>query len=145
MQRHVLQAVGVEVGAVLGDDRGRVVLQVDLRHDADHRRAPPLGGDGERQLRGGQLLGAVGHEHDAVGGVEAGQVEGADRRVEATDAGHVDEVQAGRQQPPRQRDLDAQQPEVVALVALLAGDVAELHRVERGGLVCPLANVVVTA
>ena len=40
---------------------------------------------------------------DAVGRLEAGQVERADRRVEPADAGHVDDVQAGRQQPAGER------------------------------------------
>ena len=130
----VLEPVASRWARLRSISAARVVLQVGLGHHAHRRRAALAGGDGERQLGRGQLLGAVGDEHDAVGGVEAGQVERSDRRVEPADAGHVDEVQPGRQQSARERHVDASEAEVVALVALLARDVGEAGGVERCGL-----------
>jgi hypothetical protein len=109
-------------------------VQVGLGQHAGRARAPAQCLLQKVELGFGELLGGVGDEEHPVRLVQRTQGDDAVRRIQAANAGGVDQAEAGPQDPPGEPDLDRSQPPPIPRIPGFGyppGDRVDRHRLRR--------------
>ncbi len=125
----------VQRSPVGSDDVAPARIDVGLRLDQQHPRAPGACGVQERQLALAERLRRVADEQEHLGHAECGCGRRAVGRVEPADAGRVDDGETGLQQLARDRHLDRADTRSIPWVPLLGcalGDALDVDRLARG-------------